>query len=124
MLIMLQVSLRTVAMMVPDMKRIIEVWLLCNGFSDVGVLVEKISFFIKVIREEVKITFFTILNCIVNLVPRLLSLFVSCTGVQLMLKSHPSEPIRLQHLGLITEWYIINELIVLLSVNQYVVILL
>ena len=40
-------------MMLPDMKRIVEVWLLCNGFNNVETLAEKIMFFVKVIQEEV-----------------------------------------------------------------------
>jgi hypothetical protein len=39
--------------MKPNVNKLVEVLLLCNGFSDVKNLAEKIMFFIQVISNEV-----------------------------------------------------------------------
>lgn len=49
-----QASLRTFSMMQPNVNKLLEMSLLCNGFSDVKNLAEKILFFIQVIITEVR----------------------------------------------------------------------
>ncbi|XP_028405416.1 dynein heavy chain domain-containing protein 1-like isoform X2 [Dendronephthya gigantea] len=47
----LKASMRTVSMLTPNANKLLEVLLLCHGFSDVQNLAEKILFFIHVINE-------------------------------------------------------------------------